>query len=50
MILIVYILCYEVIRLVVDGVTNDFVVTNPVISSALSPDGNPYPEGFKPIE
>ncbi len=43
-------ICYEVIRLVVNGVTKDFVVTNPASSSALSPDGSTYPGGFKPVE
>jgi len=41
-------ICYETIRLVVNGVTKDFVVSNPASASALSPDGNPYPGGFKP--
>lgn len=43
-------ICYEVIRLVVNGVTKDFVVTNPASSSAISPDGSTYPGGFKPVE
>ncbi|PYG87467.1 hypothetical protein LY28_02137 [Ruminiclostridium sufflavum DSM 19573] len=43
-------ICYEVIRLVVNGVTKDFVVTNPSSSSAMSPDGSAYPGGFKPVE
>ena len=42
-------ICYEVIRLVVNGETRDFVVTNPESASAKSPDGSDYPGGFKPI-
>lgn len=42
-------ICYEVIRLVVDGETKDFVVTTPSSAAALSPDGSAYPGGFKPV-
>jgi hypothetical protein len=40
---------YQVIRLVLNGVTKDYVVTNPPSSGAQLPDGNPYPGGFKPV-
>lgn len=40
---------FEVIRVVYSGITKDFVVSNPASSQAITPDGNPYPGGFKPI-
>jgi hypothetical protein len=40
---------YQVIRLTLNGMTKDYVVTNPPSSGANLPDGNPYPGGFKPI-
>lgn len=39
---------YQVIRLVVDGITKDYVVTNNASSGAVDPTGAPY-QGFKPI-
>lgn len=39
---------YEVIRLVVNGVTKDYVVTNNASSGAVDPSGAPY-TGFKPV-
>jgi len=41
---------YDVIRLVYDGVSKDYVVTNPASAGAATPDGNQYPGGFKPVE
>jgi hypothetical protein len=40
---------YQVIRLTLNGMTKDYVVTNPPSSGAMLPDGNPYPGGFKPV-
>ncbi|VTR97895.1 unnamed protein product [Gemmata massiliana] len=40
---------YQVIRLVLNGVTKDYVVTNPPSSGAQLPDGSPYQGGFKPV-
>jgi len=40
---------YQVIRLVLDGQTKDYVVTNPASSGAMLPDGSSYPGGFKPV-
>ncbi|MBL7703457.1 MAG: hypothetical protein JNM14_14495 [Ferruginibacter sp.] len=39
---------YQVIRLVINGVTRDYVVTNNASSGAVDPSGAPY-TGFKPI-
>ncbi len=41
---------YQVIRLVIDGVTQDYVVTNPQSSGAGTPSGDPYPGEFQPID
>lgn len=40
---------YEVIRLVVDGVIKDYVVTNPNSASPKNEDGSDYPGGFKAV-
>lgn len=40
---------YQVIRLVLNGETKDYVVTNPASSGAQLPDGNTYPGGFRPV-
>jgi hypothetical protein len=40
---------YQVIRLVLNGQTKDYVVTNPASSGANLPDGSTYPGGFKPV-
>lgn len=40
---------YEVIRLAYNGVSRDFVITNNESAGAVTPDGEKYPGGFKPI-
>ncbi len=40
---------YEVIRVVYNGITKDCVVTNNDSSGAVTPDGDKYPGGFKPV-
>jgi hypothetical protein len=39
---------YQVIRLEVEGVKKDFVVTNPKSSEARTPSGDPYPGEYVP--
>lgn len=40
---------FEVIRLVVNGETRDFVVSNAQSTTPVTPDGNNYPGGFKAV-
>jgi hypothetical protein len=40
---------YQVIRLALNGITKDYVVTNPPSSGAMLPSDDKYPGGFKPI-
>jgi hypothetical protein len=40
---------YQVIRMQLNGVTKDFVVTNPESAGAASPDGTKYPGDFIPV-
>lgn len=40
---------YEVIRVVYNGITKDFVVTNNDSARAMTPDGDKYIGGFKPV-
>jgi hypothetical protein len=42
-------LTFEVIRLVLNGVSKDYVVSNPASSGANLSDGSPYPSIYKPI-
>lgn len=39
----------ETIRLTVDGISEDFIVNNPASAKAITPSGDPYPGGFKPV-
>ncbi len=41
---------FKVIRLKMNGMTKDYVVTNPASAGAVTPDGSKYPGGFEPIE
>jgi hypothetical protein len=41
---------FEVIRLVIDGVTKDYVVSNPASAGANLPDGSQYPGNFAPVK
>ena len=40
---------YQVIRMVIDGETKDYVVTNSNRAGAASPDGSSYPGKFTPV-
>jgi hypothetical protein len=40
---------YQVIRLEVEGVKKDFVVTNPSSSEPRTPSGDPYPGEYAPV-
>ncbi|MEL6721423.1 MAG: hypothetical protein AAFP82_22180 [Bacteroidota bacterium] len=40
---------YEVIRVTYKGVSKDYVVTNSASAGAMTPSGDQYPGGFKPV-
>lgn len=40
---------YEVIRLTINGVSKDYVVTNNASSGAMTPSGDKYPGKFQPV-